>query len=97
MSRINRSKIIKKCIILDKRCRNFRCGSYNDLSAHHIISRAQGGPDELWNLITLCFECHRKITDNEISIIEILDRLYNSRDFRWGRAYKYWIRREKNG
>lgn len=25
---------------------------------HHITFRSQGGPDEEWNLITLCGSCH---------------------------------------
>ncbi|MDF1537673.1 MAG: HNH endonuclease [Candidatus Thorarchaeota archaeon] len=27
---------------------------------HHILPRAKGGPDEPWNLITLCSSCHKK-------------------------------------
>lgn len=25
---------------------------------HHIVFRSHGGPDEAWNLITLCKRCH---------------------------------------
>lgn len=28
------------------------------LEVHHILYRSQGGPDALWNLITLCRQCH---------------------------------------
>lgn len=34
------------------------CGSTNWTEVHHIQYRSQGGPDEKWNLITLCKECH---------------------------------------
>lgn len=29
-----------------------------DLQAHHLIPRAEGGPDDLPNLLTLCNPCH---------------------------------------
>ena len=38
------------------RCRS--CGSRNSLHIHHIVFRSQQGPDEAWNLITLCSSCH---------------------------------------
>jgi 5-methylcytosine-specific restriction endonuclease McrA len=28
---------------------------------HHILYRSQGGPDEAWNLISLCRTCHEKV------------------------------------
>lgn len=40
------------------RCR--WCGSRSNLQVHHILYRSQGGPDEEWNLITLCEACHRR-------------------------------------
>lgn len=27
---------------------------------HHVVSRGAGGPDEDWNLVWLCRECHRE-------------------------------------
>jgi hypothetical protein len=39
------------------RCRG--CSS-NSGEIHHIQFRSQGGPDEAWNLITLCPSCHRR-------------------------------------
>ena len=38
------------------RCRN--CEYRNNLHVHHCIYRSQGGPDESWNLLTLCAQCH---------------------------------------
>jgi hypothetical protein len=29
--------------------------------AHHMVTRAEGGPDEDWNLVTLCPQCHPRI------------------------------------
>jgi hypothetical protein len=40
------------------RCRNPRCGMRNNLHVHHIIFRSELGPDESWNLVTLCSDCH---------------------------------------
>jgi 5-methylcytosine-specific restriction endonuclease McrA len=30
----------------------------NNFPVHHILPRGQGGPDEEWNLMTLCPSCH---------------------------------------
>lgn len=40
------------------------CGSDNDLEVHHIVPVAQGGSNELSNLITLCLTCHNKAHRN---------------------------------
>ncbi len=34
------------------------CKSRNNLQAHHIIFRSQGGKDSLENMKTLCHICH---------------------------------------
>jgi len=34
------------------------CSSKDLIEVHHILFRSQGGPDEEWNLITLCKDCH---------------------------------------
>lgn len=39
------------------------CGSKGTTVGHHIITRGAGGPDEDWNLMPLCTECHREIHD----------------------------------
>lgn len=41
------------------RCR--WCSSARNLEVHHITYRSSGGPDEDWNLITLCLECHQRV------------------------------------
>ena len=38
------------------RCRN--CGYRGNLHVHHIKFRSDNGPDEDWNLVTLCDGCH---------------------------------------
>src|ERR1039458_1702127 len=48
--------------ILQRDCWKCRsCGSRNALHIHHIVFRSQGGPDEAWNLITLCSSCHHGV------------------------------------
>lgn len=51
-------KMFEKCLELDEKCRS--CGNEYFGPPHHIIYKSQGGPDELWNLITLCSECHER-------------------------------------
>jgi len=41
------------------RCQS--CGSRLGLEVHHITPRSKLGDDVEENLITLCWECHRKI------------------------------------
>lgn len=35
-----------------------RCQSHYNLTAHHMVSRVDGGADSLANLVTLCGRCH---------------------------------------
>jgi 5-methylcytosine-specific restriction endonuclease McrA len=39
-----------------------RCGSTEKLQIHHIIPYSRGGKDEMQNLATLCYECHKDAT-----------------------------------
>lgn len=39
------------------------CGSTDDLTADHVIPRAKGGVDELWNLVTACRKCNGQKQD----------------------------------
>lgn len=44
----------------DDTCRS--CGSKENLEADHIIPVALGGCEDLDNLQTLCYDCHKKKT-----------------------------------
>lgn len=55
--KIKSQKMIQECTKLDPYCRF--CGDSNDVSAHHIKFRSEGGDDSLANLVNLCFSCHR--------------------------------------
>lgn len=55
-------------------CQNVEClKSYPEdehpLQPHHIKTKGSGGGDELENLITLCWKCHRLVHDGHIKII----------------------------
>lgn len=47
----------QKCGLQDKSTKN--------LEAHHILLLGYGGTDELDNLITLCFDCHKFAPNKE--------------------------------
>ncbi len=36
------------------------CGSMENLQVHHMKPRSRLGDDVLYNLITLCIDCHRE-------------------------------------
>lgn len=97
--RINR----KKCIELDGSCR--RCGSIQDLEPHHIIHSSQGGGDDLWNLITLCHNCHRQVqsgywvedvfyTEHRV-IVALLKSYRGKKDYRWKEALEWWLKKKE--
>lgn len=55
-------------------CRRAACGwrartvrERRFLHAHHLLSRARGGTDELPNLATLCWKCHGGVHDHSLS------------------------------
>jgi 5-methylcytosine-specific restriction endonuclease McrA len=52
--------IRRKVLARDRHCcRAPGCGHTKFLEVHHIRSRADGGGNDLENLITLCSACHR--------------------------------------
>jgi 5-methylcytosine-specific restriction endonuclease McrA len=48
----------KACRCCDKRSDPDATGLLTRGHRHHIIYRSAGGPDESWNLVTLCARCH---------------------------------------
>lgn len=53
------------------KCRH--CKNRNNLNAHHIIFRSQGGDDADWNLVTLCAglgnPCHDAVHRHDLEIL----------------------------
>lgn len=77
------------------KCRIWGCGSPNSLETHHIIPRGTQGPDEPWNLITLCEHHHSLITQGKLRMTVILLKLIVKKDFRWQRALDWHLNRDK--
>jgi 5-methylcytosine-specific restriction endonuclease McrA len=51
------------------RCRH--CSDRNALHPHHIDYKSHGGTDDLWNLLTLCTQCHRAHHDGFLKIAPV--------------------------
>jgi 5-methylcytosine-specific restriction endonuclease McrA len=47
------------------KCRS--CGLRQNLHVHHIQYRSHSGPDESWNLITLCNQCHEAVHRGDLT------------------------------
>lgn len=59
---------IRKAVILRDNRKCVLCGKVNCmLEVHHIIPRRMNGGNTLSNLITLCTNCHDKVTGDELS------------------------------
>ncbi|MBC8458255.1 MAG: RRXRR domain-containing protein, partial [Deltaproteobacteria bacterium] len=58
------------------------CGAEDTvLQAHHIIPTRDSGPDSIHNLITLCLDCHDKVTDNEYEYKDQFLDIISGREF----------------
>ncbi|MFA1821494.1 RNA-guided endonuclease IscB [Virgibacillus oceani] len=59
---------IRKAVIFRDEHQCKKCGKENGrLEVHHIIPKRLNGSNSLHNLITLCPDCHSKITGNELN------------------------------
>lgn len=62
------------------------CGSRNNLTAHHITFRSQGGDDVEYNLITLCSQnCHEAIHSRHLVILPLAE----GQDIEAGKGVKW--------
>ncbi len=53
-------RVRREVLARDKhRCQSPGCGRTRFLEVHHIVSRQQGGSNQVDNLTTLCASCHR--------------------------------------
>ena len=43
----------------DYNCQHPLCVSGLNIEGHHIIPLSKGGSDRYWNIMSLCFNCHR--------------------------------------
>jgi 5-methylcytosine-specific restriction endonuclease McrA len=49
------------------------CRYRQDLHAHHIVFRSQGGPDASYNLLTVCTNCHEAIHSRYVIIMPLVE------------------------
>ena len=68
------------------RCRH--CGDSNSLTPHHVIYRSHGGTDNLYNLLTLCLQCHTATHSGKLRI-EVRSLLANNLDVKFTRTGKW--------
>jgi 5-methylcytosine-specific restriction endonuclease McrA len=58
-----------------------QCGNKNTrLEAHHIIPRRLGGSDSIYNLISLCSDCHSKVTGSEMTYAKTFQSIINGKN-----------------
>jgi len=78
------------------------CGTTNDehleqhgrgLEAHHILPRADGGPDTPANLITVCVSCHRTLESTHAKAVGQLERESREGEIRAKAAATYAVRK----
>ncbi len=50
------------------KCTRPGCSNRSALTANHIVPRARSGPDEAWNLHTVCAVCHAAITEGRLKV-----------------------------
>lgn len=47
-----------ECRVCERRCSPTALDMLQRAERHHVLPRGAGGPDETWNLLTLCKGCH---------------------------------------
>jgi hypothetical protein len=66
----------RKVLHRDKgRCQVPGCRAHANLDVHHLLHRAQGGTNDLWNLITLCEAHHLCHHEGTLRIERVGDEL----------------------
>ena len=91
---------LRKAAILRDKCQCQMCGKKNcRLEAHHITPKRMSGTDTIGNLITLCSDCHSKVTGREMEFAEQFytkikrkKNNYNLQDATHSMVGKTWLR-----
>lgn len=57
------------------KCRDRNCNDRNGLHPHHVIFKSHGGPDEMNNLLTLCWQCHEAVHRSllRVEVVTVLE------------------------
>jgi hypothetical protein len=78
------------------------CTSRRGLEAHHIHYESRGGPDDAWNVLTLCGLHHREGEHGTLLLVAgeaplgLTFRLGRRGSHRWFRNQR-WLRRRSAG
>lgn len=72
----------------ENKCR--KCGDKNKLQLHHVMPQRLGGPDDLFNLVTLCHECHKgwHAIESQMNIGYMEERVV--------KAFYIWLKEDKD-
>ena len=93
---------LRKATIARDKNKCIECGKNNCiLEAHHIVPRRLHGNNSIYNLITLCNTCHKKVTGIEEQYIAKYQTLIKGKNIRFDYAQhcmqgKHYLRREFN-
>lgn len=89
---------LRKATLYRDNCSCQMCRATNTiLEAHHIKPKRLNGSDSIYNLITLCSDCHEKVTGNELKYLEkfykvIKGKNINTRSAMHVMQGKSWLR-----
>ena len=89
---------LRKATLYRDNCTCQMCGVTDTLlEAHHIRPKRLGGADSIYNLITLCSDCHEKVTGKEMEYSEKFYETIKGRDINTKAAMhvmqgKNWLR-----
>ena len=61
----------------------------------HYVAHGRGGPDELDNLMLLCFECHRLQHDGKLQVTKVAIFDTSNPVYAAYAGYKFFFRRVK--
>lgn len=71
-------RLVGECFARDGRCQ--LCKRVKPFIPHHIIPKGRVRIDALWNLLTLCHDCHAKLHAGQLSIS--IDGMINKYSYR---------------
>lgn len=83
-----------------KKCQECRlCGVTSNVNAHHLISRAQGGPWTMWNIVGLCGSgttgCHGLVEARDKAACHLLRTLLTDHEYSYlvSKRSEEWLNR----
>jgi 5-methylcytosine-specific restriction endonuclease McrA len=68
------ARATRRAVLKRDNYRCILCGATRNLEVHHIVPRAEGGSNDLANLVTLCTACHDTTHDRPQGPLKDVDR-----------------------